>query len=291
MAKKYRTGPGNIGRDLEPEEVDANFRDSDAREQEALDAVALRELLANKAVDFSVINDTKYPSVKAVSDFVGAALAGVVNLRGAYDASPNVFPSTGGSGVGGAVRKGDMWFVSVNGTLGGQAVTVGDAFFANVNTPGQTAGNWSIVQVNIVFVPENSANKSANFTSPDHVKFPSVQAVIDYIAAGILSFRPIDAAITTTAYTLALADANTLKECSNAAAQTITVPTNAAVAFVTGTEIELCRAGAGEVTIAAAGGVTILSSGNRMRIAEQHGSVVLKKTDTNTWRLIGGTKL
>lgn len=291
MTKKFRTGPGNIGRDLSPAEVDDNFRDSHAREQEALDGVALRELLSNKATDFSVINDTKYPSVKAVSDFVGAALAGVVNLRGAYDASVNVFPTSGGSGAGGAVRKGDMWFVSVNGTLGGQAVTVGDAFFANVNTPGQTAGNWSIVQVNIVFVPENSANKATNFTAPDNVKFPTVQAVLDLIAAGLRSFRQIGDNIGGTSYQLVLADANIERQCTNSSNLTITIPDDATANFAVGTEIDITRAGTGEVTIAAMGSVTVNSAGNRMRISEQHTSVQLKKMAANVWRLRGATKV
>lgn len=34
------------------------------------DAIALRELLSNKAIDFSIVNDTKYPTTKAVSEMI-----------------------------------------------------------------------------------------------------------------------------------------------------------------------------------------------------------------------------
>jgi hypothetical protein len=290
MAKKYRTGPGNIGRDLEPEEVDANFRDSDAREQEALDAVALRELLANKAVDFSVINDTKYPSVKAVSDFVGAALAGVVNLRGAYDASPNVFPSTGGSGVGGAVRKGDMWFVSVNGTLGGQAVTVGDAFFANVNTPGQTAGNWSIVQVNIVFVPENVSNKSTTTASPDNVKYPTLLLMVNELAKKKELVQAIDTV--NTSYTVVANDSDRLKRITSASAVNLTLPNDANEPNIQiGFAVDFSQAGAGQVTFLGESGVTINSANNFFKTRTQHSVVTARKVAANTWLLIGDMSL
>lgn len=88
----------------------------------------------------------------------------VVNLwddRGNYDASGNVFPSSGGSGTAGAVLKGDIWTVSVAGTLGGTVVALGDTVRALVDTPGQTASNWAIAAHGIGYTAENSAHKNA----------------------------------------------------------------------------------------------------------------------------------
>lgn len=76
----------------------------------------------------------------AISSQVGSAKS----FRGGYDASSNLFPTTGGSGVAGAVQAGDVWSVTVPGTLGGTAVSNGDTILALVDTPGQTAANWSI---------------------------------------------------------------------------------------------------------------------------------------------------
>ncbi len=71
----------------------------------------------------------------------------VSKFRGAFDASvTDVYPSTGGSGVSGAVMAGDEWFVSVSGdnTDYGGTMPVKTILKALINTPGQTAGNWKI---------------------------------------------------------------------------------------------------------------------------------------------------
>ncbi len=70
------------------------------------------------------------------------------NDRGNYDASSNVFPSTGGSGPAGAILKYDLWVASSDGTLGGDPVIAGQTIRALVDTPGQTAANWAIGAIN-----------------------------------------------------------------------------------------------------------------------------------------------
>lgn len=72
-----------------------------------------------------------------------------------------------------------------------------------------------------------------------------------------------------------------------ATAVTITVDTNANVPFLIGTEITIIQAGAGQVTFAAAGGVTINSKLGNLKIAAQYSAATLKKVGTNTWDLIG----
>lgn len=76
----------------------------------------------------------------AIANQIGSAKS----FRGGYDASSNLFPTTGGSGSGGAVQAGDVWVITTGGTLGGTVVSQGDTIIALVNTPGQTASNWSI---------------------------------------------------------------------------------------------------------------------------------------------------
>lgn len=85
---------------------------------------------------------------------------------------------------------------------------------------------------------------------------------------------------TGTSYTLVLADGGKLVTFDNAAAIALTVPTNASVAFPTGVRIKLTNKGAGTVTVAGAGGVTL--NGNQLTIA-QNRSAMLYKLDTNTW--------
>jgi hypothetical protein len=73
---------------------------------------------------------------------------------------------------------------------------------------------------------------------------------------------------------------------NNAAAVTLTIPTNASVAFPTGTRIDLLQYGAGQVTIGGAG-VTIRSSGSKLKLAGQYSGATLWKKGTNEWVLIG----
>lgn len=80
----------------------------------------------------------------AVTSAIAAAVVGLLDLRGGYNASVNTFPASGGSGTAGAVLKGDVWIVTNAGTLGSTAVAAGDSVLAIVDTPGQQVGNWSI---------------------------------------------------------------------------------------------------------------------------------------------------
>jgi hypothetical protein len=97
---------------------------------------------------------------------------------------------------------------------------------------------------------------------------------------------PINAQTGTT-YTLVIGDASTLVTMSNASANTLTVPTNASVAFSVGTQIPVSQKGAGQTTIAAAGGVTINSAGGLLNIGAQYATVALVKIATDTWLLTG----
>lgn len=93
------------------------------------------------------------------------------------------------------------------------------------------------------------------------------------------------------AYTLALGDQGDILLASNGAtAGTITIPTNATVAFPTGTQITIIQTGAGQLTIQGAGGVTVNSTGatsTAPKLRAQNSSATCIKTATNTWYVIG----
>lgn len=67
----------------------------------------------------------------------------------------------------------------------------------------------------------------------------------------------------------------------------MTVPTNASVAFPVGSQIDCSQVGAGKVTFAPAGGVTINSQAGNLSIAARYVGVSLVKTATDTWLLLG----
>lgn len=90
-------------------------------------------------------------------------------------------------------------------------------------------------------------------------------------------------------YTLVLTDAGKCVEMNKATAVTCTVPTNATVAFPTGTVIEVCQLGAGAVTVAAAGGVTL--DGGTAITSARYQSLFLRKRATDEWVLTGSVQL
>lgn len=94
---------------------------------------------------------------------------------------------------------------------------------------------------------------------------------------------------TGTTYTLVLSDAGKLVTLTNGSAITLTVPTNASVAYPVGTVIAVAQLGAGLVTVAGASGVTIngVTPGDD-DLAGQWATASLTKLATDTWLLSGG---
>ena len=91
----------------------------------------------------------------------------------------------------------------------------------------------------------------------------------------------------TSSYTLVLGDAHNYVEMDNSSANTLTVPTNASVAFPVGTEIRVTQLGTGQTTISGAVGVTIRTQGGKNITAGQYSVATLFKRTTNEWYLYG----
>jgi hypothetical protein len=133
------------------------------------------EVLSNKSTDTALgTSDTLYPTQNAVKTYVDNSVVWLLDDRGNYDASVNTFPASGGSGTAGAILKWDSWFINVAGTLGGAPVVSGDNLRALVDTPWQTASNWSVLEWNIGYVPENVANKENTTIDTNTTKYPTV---------------------------------------------------------------------------------------------------------------------
>lgn len=131
----------------------------------------------------------KYPSVNAIKTYADGLVVGLVDDRGNFTpspTSPGAYPSTNGSGAGGAIMKGDIWFIDTIGYLGTTAVVVGSSVRALVNNP-TTAAGWDILDAGLGYIPENSLNKSDDGTfnsgTPSHTLFPTQYAVATYITA------------------------------------------------------------------------------------------------------------
>jgi hypothetical protein len=76
----------------------------------------------------------------------------------------------------------------------------------------------------------------------------------------------------------------------NGSASTLTIPTNASVAFPVGTVITVLNKGAGAVTISAASGATLSSAGtvSSSPVLSQYRSCALIQISANAWYAVGG---
>ena len=102
-------------------------------------------------------------------------------------------------------------------------------------------------------------------------------------AANLVTTR----SVSTTSHTLTLADAHKFVQFDNGSAIAVTVPTNASVAYATGTQILFSQHGAGQVTFAGAGGVTVRSAGGKLKTTAQYSMGSLIKIATAEWYITG----
>ncbi len=90
----------------------------------------------------------------------------------------------------------------------------------------------------------------------------------------------------TDSFTLALADNGQYIRCNKGTALTVTVPANATTAMLVGSSITFEQTGAGQVTVLAAGGVTVRTP-ETLLSRKQFSTIALTKLATDEWILIG----
>ncbi len=102
---------------------------------------------------------------------------------------------------------------------------------------------------------------------------------------GVPSITTISAK--TDSYTLSnLDERDTIVEINKSTATTLTIPTNASVAYPVGTTLDIIQTGTGQVTIAGAGGVTVNATPG-LKLRTQWSSATLLKRAENTWLVYG----
>lgn len=133
----------------------------------------------------------------------------------------------------------------------------------------------------------HDASAISNVAAGDIVA-TDVQAAINELDTEKSAVTRTINAQTGTTYTLVLGDQGDIVTMSNASAQTLTVPTNASVAFAVGTQVDISQIGAGVTSVAGDTGVTVngVSAGTGA-LSAQYGSVTLVKLATNTWLMTG----
>jgi len=146
----------------------------------------------------------------------------------------------------------------------------------------------NLTPARIVYVDDNGKLAATGAVNTTHLSYligvtSNIQTQLDAKAP-----RKIELPTAKTAsFTLDLTLDGQLVRCDSASAITVTVPTNATVAFPLGTMIMVLRYNTGACTFAAAGGVTIRSVGSKLSVANQYEVATLVKIGTDEWSLFG----
>lgn len=90
-----------------------------------------------------------------------------------------------------------------------------------------------------------------------------------------------------TSYTFLLADKGKLVTSSSASATIFTVPPNSTQAFPIRSKIDIAQIGDGQLSILAGGGVTVNSSGGKLKFSGKYSAATLVKMGTDEWLLFG----
>lgn len=261
-----------------------NWDDVDALLKALNDALALKESIANVALKANIASPA----------FTGNPTAPT--------------PSPGDNDTSIATTA----FVAAAVVAGGGAPINSPAFTGNPTAPTPSPGDNDTSIATTAFV-KAADDLKANIASPTLTGVPAAPtaapatnttqlATTAFVEAARVILAAADAANlltalaadkvvpenaqTGTTYTLVLTDAGKMVSMSNAGAIALTIPTNASVAFPVNTRIDLLQLGAGQVTVGGAG-VTIQSSGSKLKLTGQYSGATLWKKATDTWVLIG----
>lgn len=165
---------------------------------------------------------------------------------------------------------------------GTNATSSGITAFNNI-TGYTAAGATGTTSTNLVFSTSPSlvtpALGVATFTSLNGGTIGDVAVV------PVQGYRPVNTQ-TGTSYTLVLGDAGKLITLNNASSIALTIPANASVAFVVGTEIDLLSLGAGIVTVSITTD-TLNSKNSKVTLTAQYSGATLRKITSTSWVLVG----
>ena len=132
--------------------------------------------------------------------------------------------------------------------------------------------------------------KASNLEGTDEFAIAEDDGAGGYVSKKITGAQIKDStlnSVTVTTYNLVLTDAHKTVILTNGSSIAARIPLNSGTAFPIGTRIELLQGGAGQVTVAPTGGVTLNSNGGKDKLAAQYSQATILKTDTNTWYLFG----
>jgi hypothetical protein len=177
----------------------------------------------------------------------------------------------------------------------GNTIYIGsiDNNYSNVNVKAYTESmgfqNYSNVNVAALI----TTNGLTNYSNVNVIAYLAGNITVGNIAGSVdgysIGYRDVPQ-ITVANLTLIASDAGKHYYGANTNPTTITIPTNANVAFGNGTAISIVNQGTGNITVANAAGVSLYLAGNSTagsRTLTSYGMATLIKVQVNTWFING----
>ena len=226
----------------------------------------------------------------SISNVVGANVTGEVTFAATANA------------VAGANVSGEVGFAAVANSVAIANVS-GAGNIATVNLDGNTAnyldgtGSWGPVTA-------TTATTAGTVTTAAQPNITSLGTLVDLDVTGNISggninantngfaigYKEIPPVVLSANDTIALEDSGKHFRSTTAGNITLSIPTNATVAFPTGTAISIVEQAAGNILVNAISGVTLYQAGNSTagnRVISTFGVATLMKVDSDTWFISG----
>ena len=229
---------------------------------------------------------------------------GLTANTGDITVTAGVFAGDGGSisNVVGANVTGEVGFAAVANSVAIANVS-GAGNIATVNLDGNTAnyldgtGSWGPVTA-------TTATTAGTVTTAAQPNITSLGTLVTLDVTGNISggninantngfaigYKEIPPVVLSANDTIALEDSGKHFRSTTAGNITLSIPTNATVAFPTGTAISIVEQAAGNILVNAISGVTLYHAGNSTagnRVLSTYGVATLMKVDTDTWFISG----
>ena len=264
----------------------------------------------NNAVLAQEVSQSAQPNIGSVGTLTALNVndtivsVGLTANTGDITVTAGVFAGDGGSisNVVGANVTGEVGFSAVANSVAIANVS-GAGNIATVNLDGNTAnyldgtGSWGPVTA-------TSATTAGTVTTAAQPNITSLGTLVDLTVTGniaganinantngfAIGYKEIPPVVLSANDTIALEDSGKHFRSTTAGNITLSIPTNATVAFPTGTAISIVEQAAGNILVNAISGVTLYQAGNSTagnRVISTYGVATLMKVDTDTWFISG----
>ena len=222
---------------------------------------------------------------KNIVDFDTRITSNTTFITGHDGATANIHGTMVGSDIVGTLDAQTLSNKTLSSpTLSGTTAATSGTIALGTNTSAITANGATLSAAEIGYLDSASANIQTQLNSKASNTDPVIIGEIN-TSGNVVGHITISSKASS--YTLVLSDDGDLIEFTGSSAGSLTVPTNASVAFPIGTAITVLQAGTGQVTIVPETVAVIINSTPGLKTRAQWSVVTLIKRGTNTWLATG----